>query len=117
MKKRLLLPVLATSVLLTACSETLPQCNDKQALASIELMAYNNVKANFGKQEANSLEFKINSVETLDYNPERDFAHCRAYVDLKMNGAHQTQSESGAFTYTINKTREDQPYSVNVVGF
>jgi hypothetical protein len=107
-----LLPVVAGSLFLTACSGGTPTCSDTETVDLVIEISNEELISQLGSEFANLIEMEVDAIRTTGHNSDIDTYECAADLVMKGPGGENAIPVE----YTVESTDENDEFYVTVYG-
>lgn len=106
------LSALAITLMLSACSPSVPKCSDTETINLVKEIAGREMRKQVGEEAAKAFSYAVEAIRTTNTHEQTGAHECAAEIEINGNG----RSVSGSITYTVEMTDDGEQFYVKVFG-
>jgi len=112
--KKLFLPLMFSTFVISACSQSVPKCSDTETVDLVKEIASREIGGEFGPGHEQLISYDVKAIRTTDKNDKTGALECSA--ELMISSKQIGFSKSIPIKYLVELTDEGDEFYVTVFG-
>lgn len=112
--KKLIIPVILSTVVIAGCSQSVPKCSDTETTDLVKQISDREMVNQLGIEAAKMFSYKVGAIRTTSTNEQTGAHECAA--QLNVTASNTGEMTELPITYTVEVTDNGEEFYVEVYG-